>query len=85
MNPKMTTNYYKTLEAIYDNQLQVGELKYCPLGQDELATIVQCNRMTVNSALKKLKSEGYVSSLKNKQYALTEKGIDTVEKAKEID
>ena len=84
MNPKMTTTYYKVLEALHDNQLQVGDSTYCPLGQDEIATIVSCNRMTVNSMLKDLKAEGYVIALKSKHYSLTQKGIDTVEKAKTI-
>lgn len=85
MNPKMTTKYYKILEALYDNQLQIGRERYCPLGQDEIALIVSCNRMTVNAALKDLKSEGYVISAKNKHYSLTDKGKDTVLKAKGID
>lgn len=85
MNPKMTTNYYKVLEALHDNQLQIGTEVYCPLGQDEIATIVCCNRMTVNSVLKELRAEGYVISTKNKHYSLTDKGLDTVKKAKGID
>lgn len=84
MNPKMTTNYYKVLEVLYDNQLQIGLETYCPLGQDEIAAILHCNRMTVNSALKELRAERYVISTKNKHYSLTDKGIDTVKKAKRI-
>lgn len=85
MNPKMTTNYFKVLEALYDNQLQVGDNTYCPLGQNEIATIVSCNRMTVNTALKDLKDDGYVIYARNKQYFLTQKGIDVIKKAKEIE
>ena len=58
---------------------------FCQLGQDEIATIVCCNIMTVNSVLKGLRAEGYVISTKNKHYSLTDKGIDTVKKAKGID
>lgn len=85
MNPKMTTNFYKVLEALYKNQLNIGSETYCPLGQDEIAIIVSCNRMTVNALLKELKSEGYVISAKNKHYCLTEKGKNTVIKALEIE
>lgn len=85
MNPKMTTNYYKILEAMWENQLSVGNETFCPLGQDEIAVIVGCNRMTVNSALKELKAEGYVVSSKNRHYSITVKGADTIEKAKSIE
>ncbi len=85
MNPKMTTNYFKVLEALYDNQLQIGESQYCPLGQNEIALIVGCNRMTVNNALKELKEDNYVSFVKNKHYALTEKGMVAIKKSKEIE
>lgn len=85
MNPKMTTNYFKILEALCDNQLQVGDAIYCPLGQNEIATIVGCNRMTVNNALKELKEDGYVLYNKNKQYSLTEKGLVTIKKSKDIE
>lgn len=84
MNPKMTTLFYKILEALYDNQLQVGEEIYCPLRQEDIATIVHCNRMTVSNNLKDLKSQGYVNFTKSNKYILTEKGIDTVKKAKDI-
>ena len=84
MNPKMTTLFYKILEALYDNQLQVGEEIYCPLRQEDIATIVNCNRMTVSNNLKDLKTQGYVIFTKNNKYILTSKGIDTVKKAKDI-
>lgn len=85
MNPKMTTNLYKTLEVLYDNQLNIGDKRYCPLGQDEIATVLSCNKMTVNTALKKLENDGYIIAEGRKQYHLTDKGTDTVKKAKEIE
>ena len=84
MNPKMTTNYYKVLEIISDNQIQIGKTLYCPLGQGEIAEILSCNRMTVNGALKWLKEEGYIENESKKRYFLTAKGTDTVNKAKDI-
>lgn len=85
MNPDMTTNLYKTLEVLYDNQLQVGDKSYCPLGQEDIATILSCNKMTVNTALKKLKETGYIITSGRRQYSLTEKGNDTVKRAKSIE
>lgn len=85
MNPDMTTNLYKTLEVLYDNQLRVGDKFYCPLGQEDIATILSCNKMTVNTALKKLKETGYIITSGRRQYSLTEKGNDTVKRAKSIE
>lgn len=85
MNPKMTTNYFKVLEAVFDNQLKVGKHTYCPLGQSELGEIVGCNRMTVSSILKELKEDGYIECRKNKQYSLTSKGYNAIFKSKTID
>lgn len=85
MNPKMTTSYFKVLEAVYDNQMQIGSELYCPLGQYEIATILNYNRMTVNNILKELKADGYILCEKNKRYVITPKGRDAMQKAKEID
>ncbi len=85
MNPKMTTTYYKVLEAIFMHQVRVGGEVYCPLRQDDLAVILDCNRMTVNSALKELRLDDYVVLERNKRYYLTQKGIDTVIKAMKIE
>ena len=85
MNPKLTTNCFKVLETLYDNQINIGEQLYCPLGQNEIAMIVGCNRMTVNNSFKILKEDGYISLAKNKHYVLTEKGTDTIKKSKKIE
>lgn len=85
MNPRMTTYFFKILEALYDNQLEIGEETFCPLRQEDIATIVSCNRMTVSNNLKELKSQGYVEFQRNNKYVLTNKGIDTVKKAKDIE
>ena len=85
MNPKMTTTYYKVLEALFTHQVDVGYETYCPLRQDEIATILNCNRMTVNSALRELRLDDYVVFEQNKRYYLTKKGIDTVRKAMDIE
>lgn len=85
MNPKMTTNYFKILEAVFDNQLKIGQHTYCPLGQSEIGEIVGCNRMTVNSILKELKDDGYIEYTKSKQYLLTPKGQNAILKSKDID
>lgn len=85
MNPKMTTSYFKVLEAVYDNQMQIGNERYCPLGQYEIANILNYNRMTVNNIFKELKADGYILCEKNKQYVITPKGRDAVRKAKDIE
>lgn len=84
MNPKMTTTYYKVLEAVYDNQVNIGGNGFCPLSQEEIALVVSCNRMTVNTILKELRRDGYIAFSKKQKYVLTELGIETVEKAKDI-
>ena len=83
MNPKMTTTYFKVLEILHDNQLQIGDLIYCPLSQAEIAKKLNCSRMTVNNALKSLKDEGYVIC-KTHRYSITNKGEDTILKSKDI-
>lgn len=84
MNLKMTTMYYKVLEAVYDNQVNISGDGFCPLSQEEIASIVSCNRMTVNTILKELRRDGYIVSPKKQKYALTQLGEETVRKAKNI-
>lgn len=85
MNEKMTTTYYKVLEILYNHQVTIGKTEYCPLGQDEIATILQCNRMTVNSILQQLRDDGYVNYNHSRKYELTDKARNTVKLAKEIE
>lgn len=77
---------YKVLNILYDNHIIVNKEPYCPLSQSEIADILDLNRMTISSILKKLESNGLIiiDKNKNKKYILTEKGIDVVKKMNKI-
>ena len=84
---KMTTNIYKTLEAMYDCQITLanGE-QYIPTSQAELARIIGVSAITMNSYFKYFSEQGLVNSyngMKGK-YCLSDKAKSIVETMKKI-
>lgn len=85
---KMTTNIYKTLEAMYDCQITLanGE-QYIPTSQAELARIIGVSAITMNSYFKYFSEQGLVDSyngMKGK-YRLSDTSIVIIETMKKLD
>ena len=82
----ITNDYFKTLSIMYDNQITVDDIVYCPLPQIELANKVGVSRNTMGTIIKKLKNENLIccNEGQTKKYILSERAIEIVKKMKRI-
>ncbi len=73
------------MELMFDNQITINDLTYTPMTQDDLATALKCDRMTINTIIRKLKEENLIEKTPTKrQYRLTKEGIRIVKAIKRI-
>ncbi len=82
----ITNDYYKTLSVMYDNQITVDDVVYCPLPQIELANKIGVSRNTMGLIIKKLKDEKLISCIEGqtKKYILSDRAIEVVKKLRKI-
>lgn len=74
-------NRMKVLLIIYNNQVKLDNLTFCPLSQQEISNLVPCSKLITNQIIKDLKNEGYVDMLRCRgRYCLLKKGEDIVQK-----
>lgn len=84
-NSSIFSNHYRVLEVMYDNQITINDLTYTPMTQDDIATALGCERMTVNIIFKKLKEENLIEKTPTKrQYRLTKEALRIVKAIKRI-
>ena len=78
----ITNDYYKTLKVMYDNQITVDGITYCPLPQIELANKIGVSRNTMGLIIKKLKDEKLISCIEGqtKKYILSNRALEIVKK-----
>lgn len=82
---RFLNNDYKVLEIINENQFKDDNNTYCPLTQEEIAKRIGCSRITINSILKRLKKDGFITqNPNNKRYSTTQKSLELVKKIKKI-
>lgn len=87
ISEKITTNYYKTLQALYNMMEQSFDGRYiAKVKQTEIAEELGINKMTVNAIFKELMSDGLVTHYENKRgvYCLADTAIDIVKKVNKI-
>lgn len=84
-NSSIFSNNYKVLEIMYDSQITINDLTYTPMTQDDIATALSCDRMTINTIFKKLKEENLIEKTPTKrQYRLTKEALRIVKAIKRI-
>lgn len=85
MNEKLTTNYYKTLEILYDSLVNINNEKIAVITQVEISERLGLSKITVNSIFKELREDGLVSPHKViGRYRLSDKAIEIVQKMKKV-
>ena len=72
---------YTILKILWDNQVTVGDGRFSPLSQQEIADIADCSKLKANRVLNELIDAGYVDSFHGKRgkYAITEKGYSVLD------
>ena len=78
--------YYRVIETLYDNQVTINDNTFTPMTQSDIAVAVGCDRMTVNSIIKKLKSDNMLNTehIRKNQYKLSDEAIRIVKAIKKI-
>lgn len=86
---KITTNYFKTLQILFDNQvINPDGISFVPMTQIEIAKEINVSKITMYNIFKELKEDGLIESYPSKRgmYIVTEYGkhiINTVNNIKE--
>ena len=80
------TNYYRVMEVLYDNQVTINGNTFTPMSQADIAVAVGCDRMTINSIMKKLKSDDMLNTayVRKNQYKLSDEAIRIIKAIKKI-
>lgn len=85
MKNKLTTNYYKVLEILYDNIANINHEQVSIITQIEIAEQLGLSKITVNSLFKELRDDGLIVSRNMVgRYYLSEDAIKIVETIKSI-
>lgn len=74
LDAMFVTNHYRILKLMADNSVAIGNNKYCPLGQGELAQQAELSRVIVNRIFGELKAKGYIEMLSRGNWQVTIKG-----------
>ena len=86
MKDKMVTNYYKVLEALYDNRATINGEEICIVTQVEIAEQLNLSTITINALFKKLRNDGLVrDEAIVGRYKLSDAAIKAVKAIKRIE
>ena len=73
----------KVLIVINDHMVRVGGDEFCPLTQQEIASLVRCGKVKANQTINELIKEGYIGTIRTKgRYCLTSEGREILYKIK---
>jgi Mn-dependent DtxR family transcriptional regulator len=85
LKEKLTTNYYKVLELLYDSLTIVNGERVSVITQVEISKKMNLSTITINTIFKELKNDGLVEIDKSiGRYRLSSESIKIVEKMKKI-
>ena len=85
MNEKLTTNYYKVLEILYDSLVNINNEKVSVVTQVEISERLGLSKITINSIFKELRNDGLLRPHKViGRYVLSEEAVNLVKKMKKI-
>ena len=84
---KGLTNFFndkmKVLIIINDHMMKMDGDEFCPLNQQEIASLVPCGKVKANQIINELIKEGYIETLRIKgRYCLTSEGKEILYKIK---
>lgn len=71
----------KILIIINDHLTGIEGGEFCPLNQQEIASLIPCGKVKANQLINELIKEGYLNTLRTKgRYCLTQKGKEILDK-----
>lgn len=71
----------KIMMIINEHLIEIDGEKFCPLNQNEIASLIPCGKVKANQMINELIKEGYLDTLRVKgRYYLTERGMRILNK-----
>lgn len=80
-----TTDNFKLLYLLYENQSVVLDKKVIPLTQSEISEALGMSKAKINTMFTSLQECGFISQEARGKYCLLEKGILVVENLKKLE
>jgi DNA-binding IscR family transcriptional regulator len=82
---KLTTNYYKVLEILYDSLATINNEQVAIITQAEIAERLKLSKITINAIFKELRNDSLVKPHKFLgRYYLSDKAIEIVKNMKKV-
>lgn len=71
---KLTTDYYRVLEILCQNETTIAGKVFVPITQNEIAEQLHLHKMTINAIFRELKEDGLIIQEEGKKrtYYLTD-------------
>ena len=84
---KMTTDYFKVLEILYDNQVTINDETFSPITQVEISKMLGLSVITINALFKELKQDEMVlqDGKKARKYILSSEAQEAVQVLKTLE
>lgn len=78
---QFTNDKYKTLKFLFDNQIEIKNVKYIVLSQQEIADSLHFSKNKTNKIIQELKKDNFIDNFNNTKgkYIVTENGYKVVE------
>lgn len=71
----------KVMIIISEHLIEMDGEKFCPLNQNEIASLIPCGKVKANQMINELIKEGYLDTLRIKgRYYLTDRGREILNK-----
>lgn len=64
---KLTTDYYRVLEILCQNETTIGDKTFVPITQNEIAEQLHLHKMTINAIFRELKEDGLIVQEEHKK------------------
>lgn len=71
----------KVMIIINEHLIEMDGESFCPLNQNEIASLIPCGKVKANQMINELIKEGYIDTLRLKgRYCLTDRGKEILNK-----
>ena len=77
---QFTNDKYKILKFLFDNQIEVKNIKYIVLSQQEIADSLHFSKNKTNKIIQELKKDNFIDNFNNTKgkYIITENGCNAI-------
>lgn len=78
-------DYFELLKILDENEAIILEEKIIPLTQLQIATLMNCSKMKINTMFQNLQNEGFIEQKTRGKYVLTDNARSIIKTINNID